>query len=552
LPLVALAKWGLILLFVFVFFFLKSSASAQTLPASQPKADRPLVENSAVANSYATPNTNPDVPKNLHTWTQNVMIETMSAIICQLSGIDPINPAQSCLGVDQKTNKIGFVENGGGAIGVVGNMITLLYTPPAHSGEYFQNLASGFGLVKPAHAQLQETGFKSLSPLLALWAASRNIVYLLFVILFIVIGIAIMLRVKIDPRTVMTIQNQIPKIIVGLLLVTFSFAIAGFLIDVMYASIYLFFGALSSIPNVDLSSLAPLNLQGANPITTMQNIGGISSISGNVAYSSKEFIQQILNLDSFTSTPSIILHIISGAIGTFTGFQVVGSSPTILGTTIPIGVPAAIGVGAITTAATDLFVRDWLPYLIVYIIVFFALLFALFRLWFALISAYIFLLLDVIFAPFWIAAGLIPGSPVTFGLWLRDTVSNLAAFPTTLVMLFLGKIFIDTFNNVKPGTIFIPPLVGDPGNMKLFSSFIGLGFILLTPRVVQMTKEALKAPKFDITPIKQSLGAGAGTPTGAVRSSAAGYAATHYDITGQTVTKRGQRLALGFRRLVGL
>src|SRR3990167_9138106 len=72
------------LLLTTYFLLLASPASAQTSP-------------------YTVPNTNPDVPKNLHTWTQNVMIEVMSAMSCQLSGIDPTDPKGKCLGVDQKT-----------------------------------------------------------------------------------------------------------------------------------------------------------------------------------------------------------------------------------------------------------------------------------------------------------------------------------------------------------------------------------------------------------------------------------------------------------------
>jgi hypothetical protein len=145
--------------------------------------------------AQVAPNTNPDVPNNLHTYTQNAMIEVMAAMTCQLAGVDPINPNQKCLGVDQKTGKIGFVEKGGGAIGVMGNMIAMLYTPPLHTGDYFAYLGQNFGLAKPAYAA-NVAGFESLNPLMPLWSAFRNIVYLFFVIVFIIIGLAVMLRIK--------------------------------------------------------------------------------------------------------------------------------------------------------------------------------------------------------------------------------------------------------------------------------------------------------------------------------------------------------------------
>src|SRR3989344_6266299 len=217
-------------------------------------------------------NTNPDVPNNLHNWTQNVMIEVMSALTCQLAGVDPINPQQGCLGIDSKSGKIGFLPSAvsgkanGGAIGFMGNMIATLYTPPLHTSDYFQNLAQNFGISKKTYAQNTGAGFQGLTPLIGVWSAFRNIVYLFLVIVFVVIGLAIMLRVKIDPLTVMTIQNQIPKVIIGVLLVTFSFAIAGFLIDMMWVSIYLIYGIISGIPGVNLGVFNPSNIQGQSAL----------------------------------------------------------------------------------------------------------------------------------------------------------------------------------------------------------------------------------------------------------------------------------------------
>src|SRR6185437_16773771 len=46
------------------------------------------------------------------------------------------------------------------------------------------------------------------------------------------------LRFRVDPRTVMTLQNQIPRVIIAILLITFSYAIAGALIDLMWTATY--------------------------------------------------------------------------------------------------------------------------------------------------------------------------------------------------------------------------------------------------------------------------------------------------------------------------
>ncbi|MBI4078796.1 MAG: hypothetical protein HY429_00640, partial [Candidatus Levybacteria bacterium] len=151
----------------------------------------------AQVNPYAVPQTNPDVPQNMHTLAQSAFIEAMAAVSCQLTGIDPINPHGKCLGIDAQTGKIGFVDpskssGGGGAIGVTSKAISMLFTPPIHTSDYFAYLGENFGITKKAYAQ--GTGFTSLTPLLPLWSAFRNIVYLLFIIVFVVVGLAIMLR----------------------------------------------------------------------------------------------------------------------------------------------------------------------------------------------------------------------------------------------------------------------------------------------------------------------------------------------------------------------
>src|SRR3989344_7391079 len=89
---------SIVLCAVFIMLFLSSRTYAQV--------------GSSQSSNFITPNTAENVPPNLHNWVQTLMIDTMSALSCQLSGIDPTNPSAQCLGVDQKTGKIGYVENG--------------------------------------------------------------------------------------------------------------------------------------------------------------------------------------------------------------------------------------------------------------------------------------------------------------------------------------------------------------------------------------------------------------------------------------------------------
>ncbi len=430
------------------FFFLPTPSLAKDIPPPSPNVDT-------------------SVPDNLHNWTQTVMIEVLSSLSCQLTGIDPTAKTQQCLGIDQKTGKIGFVpaeKDGeiGGAIGVVSSGITMLFNSPIHSGDYIQNLAQNFGITKKSYAQVTGTGFEGLKPLLSLWTAFRNIVYLVFVIVFVVIGLAIMLRVKIDPRTVMTIQNQIPKIIIGILLVTFSYAIAGFLVDFMNVSIYVI-GNLIISADPNLSQSLPTQL--ARETNPFQAAGHVGANGNNAA----------------TGLWSLV----------FSPAKAVGESIS----NLLLSLLASLNFGIITSIFRGLFGAIFGA--LAFIIITIALLAALFKLWLRLIFAYVTILMDVVLAPFWIMGSIVPGSPINVSGWLRHLIANLAAFPAVIGMFLLGKVFMDAFGKETSSSYFVPPLIGDRVSPEALGSIIGLGIILMTPNVIDMLKTALKVPKFD-------------------------------------------------------
>lgn len=469
-------------------------------------------QNTTQQSQYLTPNTNSDVPNNLHTWTQNVMLEVMSAMGCQLTGIDITTKDHRCLGTDLKTGKIGYLEIGsGGILGFVSNSIVTLYTPPAGSGDYVRYLAGNFGIAKSALAQATPGyGVTSLSPLTNLWVVFRNFVYLMYVLVFIIIGLAIMFRVKIDPRTVMSIQNQIPKIIVSLILVTFSFAIAGFLIDLMYAVSYLMVGLIiHADTNLQIHIQAEtINhlISSSSPFNAINTIGdtnvfhnGIQSIADGAAGAVGTHLGDLFG----GTVGGTIGTLIGGVIGavlfgnvSIAGFSVGGLGGAMIGGVIGFFGGSTIMGGLLT--------------IVTFLIIVITIIAALFRLWFQLIMAYINILIDVIFAPVWILAGLVPGSKINFSAWLRDLIANLSAFPVVLAMFALARVFIDAFGNTTEKNSFIPPLIGNPANNQQIGALIALGFILITPSVVKMLKSMLKAPGTGFGPIMETLTGGLG------------------------------------------
>jgi len=99
---------------------------------------------------------------------------------------------------------------------------------------YVRHLISKFSLVTTVHAQTTGFGFDILSSISSLWTVTRNAAFFLFIIVTVVFAFMIMFRIKLSPQVIISVQSALPKIIVALILVTFSFAIAGLMVDLMY------------------------------------------------------------------------------------------------------------------------------------------------------------------------------------------------------------------------------------------------------------------------------------------------------------------------------
>jgi hypothetical protein len=113
--------------------------------------------------------------------------------------------------------------------------IAFLYINQPSSVDYLAYEAQKLNLIKPAYAAAGEGwNWLSLGPTLKIWTISRNIAYLFFVIIFVAVGFMIMFRSKLNPQTVINIQLALPRIIVALIMVTFSYAICGLIVDVVF------------------------------------------------------------------------------------------------------------------------------------------------------------------------------------------------------------------------------------------------------------------------------------------------------------------------------
>ena len=141
-------------------------------------------------------------------------------------------------------------------LGVVGSYLAVVSDSPISGVGYIKNTLAKFRIIPEAKAQ--GFGFNTgASMMIGIWRAARDVTYGLLVLAIIIMSFMIMFRVKISPQAVISVQSALPKIAIAMILITFSYAIAGFLIDIMYLVI----GLLSLIiSSSGISTLSPTEL----------------------------------------------------------------------------------------------------------------------------------------------------------------------------------------------------------------------------------------------------------------------------------------------------
>ncbi len=438
----------------------------------------------------------PNVPETQHTIIHTLTNDVLSSLTCMVIGFDPNTPTNQCLIYDKRTDSYTYASES--EFGLVGTMLAglpLMLDIPIHTADYTTYVASNFG-VKSTHAQIifnngrpgdTGTGNQQLAPLLPFWLAMRNIVYLLYVIAFVVVGAGIMLRLKMDPRTVMSIQNQIPRIIISILLVTFSYAISGIMIDAMYVSIYTVYSIANRIDVYDnpASKDAVLDTQddifGQNPLDFVNNMFSILGISFSTG---SEGARVISNL--------ILPREWAGTIETDTGTSI----PIISGLVGAVKSIAGIVIGDIFNIFKVLIaaVAGFAASIILPLIIGVAILVSLFKLWFTLIKAYVIIIINIIIAPFWIFLGVFPGSKVNFESWLRQLIAYLLVFPATILLFIFAKLISISFAKNAGEVYFAPPLIGTFSGLETLSNLVAFGVILIGPILLDQLIIVMKAP----------------------------------------------------------
>lgn len=406
---------------------------------------------------------------------QSFTNETIRATAASIS-----DKIMGCVNCDPK-------YQGQGAVQSLGNLIAGMYAnPPASSVEYFADLGQNLGIAKPAYAQ--GFGFERLGPILPIWRAFRNIAYLFFVVIFVIIGFAIMFRVKINPQTVISIQNALPRIVIALILVTFSYAIAGLLIDLMYVAIFLIVALFKSQGLITKDVYIRSQIIGEGNIFQL-----VWSLWGALAGGASEAVKEMLK--GLTGSISVV--------SSLAGFLAKG---------------------------------------IAYLVFAIAIAFALFKLFFLLLMSYISIIVGTIFGPIVILLDALPGQR-GFSSWIKMLLSNIIVFPVTATAIMVGAALVGATDWGVPSGVgyqagtqgWVAPMLGGGFGAEQVKALVALGIILLLPQIVEMVKKTVGAPGIAgmAAGIGGAIGAGVGVVTAPARTILGPTAETYRKYAGE-------------------
>lgn len=346
---------------------------------------------------------------------------------------------------------------------------------------YLSNILTNYNIIPVVNAQ--GFGYTALNPVQKYWSGARDIAYALTVLVVVVFAFMIMFRIKISPQVVISVQSSLPKVFGALILITFSYAIAGFMIDLMYV------------------------------------IGGIFALLIKTGQFSTQDVTAIYK-DIFPSNQTgmyFLFHMMWYAI-----FFLISTLINMIAVTVSFGqlLPGtAFSLISILLVVWILILALWYTFKATWVLIK------------TLISVY----LNIISAPLQFALGVFVPS-MGFGNWFKKMMADLLVFPVTGLFMFFAwrlmwlsysfglkaianeNIFariIEIINNIGApdanlfDTLWVPEILGfgqtTSGFLVLLMSF---GIIAAVPKVPDILKMLFLGGKFDYgSAIGEAMGA---------------------------------------------
>lgn len=294
-------------------------------------------------------------------------------------------------------------------------------------------------------------GYNLLMPMLGLWQWSRNTVYLFYVVIVIFLAAVILFRQRLGGQAFITLSNSLPSLVLSLVLVTFSYPIAGFFVDLIFIGSNVAQGLLITSPGApgfEFMNNKHLGLKGQvnDDIYYLQPDDPYVSIWAIWGTSKAEIFPDDCIADPDKPCMSNILPSMDENVGVL----------SFVGKVLDVGETVVSGLAGTPFGNSML-------NLILGIIA----LMSMVRLFFALLKNYVILILSPVYLPWMFLLAAIPSktkSSITNALkpLAAASLSFVAVYVLFLIMIIIGRsaeINSALFKDIGQFT-FVPPLLG--------------------------------------------------------------------------------------------
>jgi hypothetical protein len=344
-------------------------------------------------------------------------------------------------------------------------------------------------------------GFNVLEPVYGLWTWSRNITYVLFIVLAIVIAFLILFRSSLGGQNPITIFNSVPSIILSLVLITFSYPISGLFIDVITVGTNLAQNLLVGSPG------AP----GYNQIWEQEDGVDFIGEEGDGIPDRRQIQPDDIEISIWRIINQGDVELCESEGGAL-------NDDCNLSNLLPTG---AIGEGSIAGANLNEFAGNILAGLasflggvanpLIQVIVAISILMVSIRLFLQLLNKYLVLILMPLLAPWYFFLGALPSKASSmYSLFIRVHLGAALTF-VALYTYFLLIIVIGVLPSIS-AIDFVPPLLGyDTETFVNSSQNVGRAVIMFalylgSPAIPQYVNQILEVP--DGNMLAQEIGKG--------------------------------------------
>lgn len=419
--------------------------------------------------------------------------------------------------------------------------------PPSSFYYWARGTLENAGFVPQTYAQ--GIGFAALTSFQPIWKVFRNIAYLVIVIVIMVVGFMVMFKVGGGGKNAVTLESALPKLVIALLAISMSYALAGLFIDIMYISVALIINLMGPV-------------SGMNAATQTKMIGGVMTGSsadlffmllGNIGQSDGNYYNLASSLYSLipgymqTILNAVVNNLAGAVIGQWgagsQGIHIQGQSPAAMAqatefksprswaTTIGRGITLALkrlgfamnwidraGTGGagpipISTAANAIYIvmgivaqlllGGFIVKLALMSLLILGMIVIFYRLFFALIFNYVEILISILVAPLALMLEAIPGQNA-FMNWIKALAVNLSVYPLVLMILMVGRSIMNVANTDVP--MWSPPFIASITDQTSLQTIVAAVLIYSIPNIVKGYKQKMKPAS-----ITDSLGIGVGS-----------------------------------------